>query len=111
MYVSWPVCGSSLSVIPNPKLPAPGLPAPGLSGLGCCCSDDSFTPRGLGIGSGRSMSGSYIGMSGGRGLGYFESGFNPSGWGIAEWLTVLAAGYAVATLLVLTPGSAPRLGI
>lgn len=83
MYVNWPICGSSLSVIPNPSLPAPGLPAPGLSGLGCarCAEGDGVIPYGS--------------FPMGRGLGYFSSGFDITGWGTPEWLTVGAAGLFV----------------
>ena len=64
MYVNWPICGSSLTVLENPQLPQ-GMQIQGMSGLGCGCR----------------------GCRGG--LGYFSTGLDISGWGAAEWLTVI----------------------
>lgn len=72
MYVNWPVCGSSLTVLQNPQLPQ-GMQIQGMAGLGCDC-------RGC------------------RGLGLFDSGLNLSGWGWPEWLAVVLGVYVVVSV-------------
>ena len=69
MYIDWPICGSSVSLLPHP-LRAPGL--------GCC------------------------GGACNRGLGYFDSGWDLSGWGVVEWLTVAAGAYVLFSVLSTT---------
>lgn len=76
MYVDWPVCGSSLTVLQNPQLPR-GMQIQGMSGLGCDC-------RGC------------------RGLGLFDTGLDLTGWGWAEWLTVFVGVYVVISVFSST---------
>lgn len=77
MYVNWPICGSSLSVLPNPQLPQGMQIQGGMSGLGCDC-------RGC------------------RGLGLFDSGLNLAGWGWAEWAAVIVGMYVVFSVFSST---------
>src|ERR1039458_10889058 len=64
---------------PGPALPAL-LQATGLSGCGCGCGGEC-------------------------GMGYFDSGFDISGWGFAEWGTGIFAGYAFVSLFMDTKRS------
>lgn len=75
-YINWPICGSSVTVLPNP------LKRTGLYGLGCGPSCDFRT----------GFCGNGGGFPVGPGLGYFSTGLDVSGWGAPEWLTVAAAG-------------------
>lgn len=72
-YIGWPICGQPATVIQNPL---------GLSGLGCGCG----------------------GRCGGcnKGLGYFDTGWDISGWSYLEWGTVLVVVYMLMSTFSTT---------
>lgn len=77
-YINWPICGKS----GQPMVPS--LPKPGFSisrGLGCACG---------------------CGTCQNRGLGYFDTGWDISGWGWMEWGTVLLGAYIVMSTFSTT---------
>lgn len=74
-YISWPICGGPQQIQQTRQFV-------GLSGLGDC---------GCGCG-GRC----------GKGLGYFDSGWDISGWSYLEWGTVLVVAYMVISTVTTT---------
>ena len=76
LYIGWPICGYSGQ--------PPALPNPGLSGY-----------RGVGCGCG-------CGGSCKTGLGYFDTGWDISGWSYMEWGTVLAIAYMLISTVTTT---------
>jgi hypothetical protein len=75
MYIGWPICGQPATVN-----------LPGLSGL--------RGVRGLGC----------TGCGGGcnRGLGYFDTGWDISGWSWMEWGSILLVAYMVISSVTTT---------
>lgn len=84
MYVNWPICGSSLTILENPQLPR-GMQIQGMAGLGCDC-------RG--------------GCRGGLGL--FDTGLDLTGWGWAEWAAVIVGVYVVFSVFSSTKRTVGR---
>ena len=76
-YISWPICG-----YPNQQIQVPN---PGLSGF----------RKGLGCGCG-------CGGSCFKGLGYFDTGWDISGWGWMEWGTILGIAYMLMSTVQTT---------
>lgn len=74
-YIGWPICGGPLQTQQTRQFV-------GLSGLGNC----------------------HCGGSCGhcRGLGYFDSGWDISGWSYPEWGTVLVIAYMVISTVTTT---------
>lgn len=74
-YINWPICG-----VPGMQ-PAQTLKyrIQGLGGCGCGC-----------------------GGSCQRGLGYFDTGWDISGWSYLEWGTVLVIGYMLFSTVTTT---------
>lgn len=72
-YIGWPICGKNATV--NPGLV-------GYRGFGCACGCGGCCPQ--------------------RGLGYFDTGWDISGWSYLEWGTVLLIGYMVMSTVFTT---------
>ena len=82
-YIRWPICG-----LPSQSgMALTGTGLSGLRGLGCACG---------------------CGTCESKGLGYFDTGWDISGWSWMEWGTVLIGAYIVMSTLTTTQRGAKR---
>ena len=88
LYIGWPICG--YSGMP-PAVPNPGLSGirKGLRGCGCGCASGLNLPAGT----------MYKCC---KGLGYFDTGWDISGWSYMEWGTVALIAYMMFSTVSTT---------